>query len=98
MKRWSTQMTGAAKALSAVALLGVSLSAGAVDWDRLQNADKDPNNWLMYHGAFNSYHYSDLSQVNATNVKNLRLAWLHTPSASKRGVQSFPLAVDGTLY
>ena len=43
-----------------------------VTWDRLLNADKDPNNWLMYHGSFKAWHYSDLDQINATNVKNLR--------------------------
>lgn len=98
MKRWSTRLTGAAMALSATAMIGISMQAGAVEWDRLKNADKDPNNWLMYHGSFNAHHYSDLSQINAQNVKNLQVAWIHTPGASKRGVQSFPLAVDGVLY
>ena len=98
MKRWSTRLTGAAMALSATAMIGISMQAGAVEWDRLRNADKDPNNWLMYHGSFNGHHYSDLSQINSQNVKNLQVAWIHTPGASKRGVQSFPLAVDGVLY
>ncbi|MCW5626990.1 MAG: PQQ-binding-like beta-propeller repeat protein, partial [Burkholderiales bacterium] len=98
MKRSSTHLPGVAVALSAAALFGFATQAGAVDWDRLQSADKDPNNWLMYHGAFNSHHYSDLGQINAQNVKNLRVAWIHTPGASKRGVQSFPIAVDGVLY
>lgn len=52
MKRWSTQLAGIAKAVSAATLIGVASQAGAVDWDRLANADKDPNNWLMYHGSF----------------------------------------------
>ena len=98
MKRWSTRLTGAAMALSAAAMVGISMQAGAVDWDRLRNADKDPNNWLMYHGTFNGHHYSDLNQINSQNVKALQVAWIHTPGASKRGVQSFPLAVDGVLY
>ena len=94
MKRWSTRLT----AFSAVALFGASSAAFAVDGDSLRNADKDPNNWLTYHGSYKAWHYSDLSQINAANVKNMRVAWLHTPSASKRGIQSFPLAVDGTLF
>ncbi|MBX9628906.1 MAG: PQQ-binding-like beta-propeller repeat protein, partial [Burkholderiales bacterium] len=98
MKRWSTQLAGIAKAVSAATLIGVASQAGAVDADRLANADKDPNNWLTYHGSYKAWHYSDLNQINAANVKNLRVAWVHTPSASKRGVQSFPLAVDGVLY
>ena len=72
--------------------------AGDVSWDRLLNAHKDPNNWLMYHQDFNGYHHSGLDQINTSNVKNLGVAWIHTPNATKRGIQSFPLAVDGILY
>jgi len=98
MKRWT--YTGVAKTLSLAAVLGFASQAMAADvtWDRLMNADKDPNNWIMYHQSFKGWHYSGLDQINASNVKNLRVAWLHSPAASKRGIQSFPLAVDGVLY
>jgi glucose dehydrogenase len=98
MKRWT--YSGVAKALSAAAFIGFASQAMAADvtWDRLMNADKDPNNWLMYHQSFKGWHYSGLDQINANNVKSLKVAWLHSPAASKRGIQSFPLAVDGVLY
>jgi PQQ-dependent dehydrogenase (methanol/ethanol family) len=98
MKRWT--YSGVAKALSAAAFIGFASQAMAADvtWDRLMNADKDPNNWLMYHQSFKGWHYSGLDQINASNVKSLKVAWLHSPAASKRGIQSFPLAVDGVLY
>jgi len=98
MKR--STYSGAAKALSAAAFIGFASQAMAADvtWDRLMNADKDANNWLMYHQSFKGWHYSGLDQINTSNVKNLHVAWLHTPPASKRGIQSFPLAVDGVLY
>jgi len=100
MKRWNNKLAGVAKALSAAAVIGFAVQAGAaeVTWDRLLNADKDPNNWLMYHGSFKGWHYSGLDQINKNNVKNLKMAWIHTPSASKRGIQSFPLVADGVLY
>ena len=100
MKQLKTQLAGVAKALSAAAVLGFAAQAGAAEitWDRLLNADKDPNNWLMYHGSFKGWHYSALDQINKNNVKNLSVAWMHTPSASKRGIQSFPLVADGILY
>ena len=96
MKRWKTQLVGVAAALG----FGFAMQAGAADitWDRLANADKDPNNWLMYHGSFKGWHYSGLDQINKNSVKNLGIAWIHTPAASKRGVQSFPIAADGVLY
>ncbi len=97
MKRWTRV---GVKALSAAAFLGFASQAVAADvtWDRLLNADKDPNNWVMYHGDFTGWHHSGLDQINTSNVGDLRMAWQHIPSSSKRGIQSFPLAVDGVLY
>jgi alcohol dehydrogenase (cytochrome c) len=97
MTRWTR---AGVKALSAAVFVGFASQAMAADvtWDRLVNADKDPNNWVMYHGDFTGWHHSGLDQINTSNVGDLRLAWQHTPSSSKRGIQSFPLAVDGILY
>ena len=97
MTRWTR---AGVKALSAAAFVGFASQAMAADvtWDRLLNADKDPNNWAMYHGNFTGWHHSGLDEINTSNVGDLRLAWQHTPASSKRGIQSFPLAVDGILY
>jgi len=90
--------------LSSVAVAGllVGLSgmapAFAVDPSRIENADKNPNDWLTYHGSYKSWHYSGLDQINADNVKNLQVAWINTPGRSTRGLQSFPLVADGVLY
>src|SRR5262249_32583371 len=82
-----------------VALLAVwSLPALAVDPSRLEAADQNPNDWLTYHGSYKSWHYSALDQINADNVKRLRVAWTHAPGKSTRGLQSFPLVADGVLY
>jgi PQQ-dependent dehydrogenase (methanol/ethanol family) len=88
------------KALSLVAALGFATQVGAADitTDRLLGADKDTNDWLMYHGSYKGWHYSALDQINKSNVKNLKVAWIHTPSTGKRGIQSFPLVADGILY
>ncbi|MCW5622788.1 MAG: PQQ-binding-like beta-propeller repeat protein, partial [Burkholderiales bacterium] len=100
MNPCKTQLAGIAKAVAAAAVVGFATQASAADitWDRLLNADKDPNNWLMYHGSFKGWHYSALDQINKNNVKNLSIAWIHTPAAAKRGIQSFPLVADGILY
>jgi PQQ-dependent dehydrogenase (methanol/ethanol family) len=84
----------------AAALLagGTAARAGEIDANALLNADKDPNNWIMYHGTYKSWNYSALDQINASNVKDLKIAWMHTPGANKRGVQSVPLAIDGVIY
>src|SRR5262249_10489720 len=100
MKQVKTPLARVAKALSAAAILGFAPQVGAAEitCDRLLDADKDPNNWLMYHGSFKSWHYSALDQINKSNVTTLSVAWTHSPSASKRGVQSFPVVADGILY
>jgi alcohol dehydrogenase (cytochrome c) len=56
------------------------------------------HDWLTYHGGYKSCHYSALDQINAGNVKNLGVAWIHLPGRSTRGLQSTPLAADGVLY
>ncbi|HEX5325543.1 MAG TPA: PQQ-binding-like beta-propeller repeat protein [Acetobacteraceae bacterium] len=67
-----------------------------VDTARISAAN--PNDWLTYHGAYNGWDYSGLDQINAGNVKDLAVAWMHIPGKSTRGLQSMPLAADGVLY
>ncbi len=82
----------------AAVLAGWSGPAWAIDPSRLESADKNPNDWLTYHGSYRSWHYSSLDQVNTDNVKRLRVAWSHHPGRTTRGLQSFPLVADGVLY
>jgi PQQ-dependent dehydrogenase (methanol/ethanol family) len=84
--------------VAVVALLGLAASAWAIDPSRIENADKNPNDWLTYHGSYKSWHYSPLDQINADNVDDLAVAWTHVPGRSTRGLQSFPLVADGVLY
>ncbi len=95
MARWSQ--------LPAVTVVTLMLTAPAataadVDAQRLVDADKEPDNWMTYHGTYRSWHYSRLAEINTSNVAKLREAWSHVASRSARGLQSYPLAVDGVLY
>src|SRR5258707_12549879 len=87
-------LTGCVVALAAMAVAPPSL---AIDPARLEAAEQTPNDWLTYHGGYKSYHYSALDQINASNVKNLEVAWIHMPGRSTRGLQSMPLVADGVL-
>ena len=77
-----------------------SAIAADVDGARVQNADKEleKGNWLTYHGSYKSWHYSPLDQINTKTVGKLTEAWSHTASRANRGLQGFPLAIDGVLY
>ena len=81
--------------------LGTALVAGralAQTAQELEAANPNPNDWLSYHGTYKGYDYSGLDQINASNVKNLQVAWMHFPGRTTRGIQSMPLAKDGVLY
>ena len=94
------QRNGRVVLAAAVSALFVSTVAYAADVDgqRLLNADKEPGNWMSYHGGYKSWHYSALDQINTRNVGKLQEAWSHVASRANRGLQGFPLAIDGVLY
>ena len=77
---------------------GLAGSARAVDPQRLIEADKNANDWLMVNGSYKSWHYSPLDQINTGNVKDLKVAWIHHPGRATRGLQSTPVVADGVLY
>ena len=100
MKRNHSRVRRIALAGSLV-LAATSWSAwaqGELDGNRLNAADQEPGNWLTYHGTYKSWHYSPLDQINTRNVTQLREAWSHVASRANRGLQGFPLAIDGILY
>src|SRR5215216_889714 len=47
----------------------------SVNQGRLLNASNEPQNWLMMNGDYGSIRYSKLSQINRSNVKDLRMVW-----------------------
>src|SRR5689334_5105523 len=70
---------------------------------RLENSDREPNNWLTVLGNYASQRYSRLDEVNRDTVKNLRLAFTFPiPTALvgtvKAELQGAPLVVDGSMY
>jgi alcohol dehydrogenase (cytochrome c) len=74
--------------------------AGDVTPDRLVNADKEPQNWLMNHRTYDAQRYSPLDKISKDNVKGLKLAYALAigGTAANENLQSTPLAEDGFLY
>src|SRR5450755_3041631 len=86
----------------ATAVLGTAAPCWAADVtaDRLVNADKEPQNWLMNHRTYNGQRFSPLARIDKGNVKNLKLAYA-VPLGGGGGneyIQATPLAEDGFLY
>ena len=85
-------------ALAVSAAIGGASCAAAQQVDTARIEAAAPGDWLTYHGSYRSWHYSPLDQINAGNVGDLQVAWMHLPGKSTRGLQSMPLAADGVLY
>lgn len=83
-----------------------TLQAAPVTPERLVNADNEPHNWLMTRGNYASWHYSKLSQINKSNIANLRVAFMasiggngvSSIAQSKGNEMSSPLVEDGYMY
>src|SRR5262249_8459434 len=86
--------------LAGVVIAGSPTLAAEVTQERLINADREPQNWLMNHRVYDGQRYSPLSRINRDNVKNLKLAFA-VPLGGQVGngvIEATPLAEDGFLY
>jgi alcohol dehydrogenase (cytochrome c) len=57
----------------------------------------DAGDWLMVRRNYQGWSHSPLTQINRTNVKNLRLAWVWAMNEGGAS-QPMPLAHNGILY
>ncbi len=81
-------------------VVAIPANAAEVTFDRLVNADREPQNWLMNHRTYDAQRYSPLARINRSNVKNLRLAYAVALGGTSvdENLESTPLAEDGFLY
>jgi len=63
----------------------------------LEAAMQNPNNWAHARGQYNNQGYSALNQINTSNVKNLKMAWMFATGVN-RGHEGAPLVIDGVMY
>src|SRR4051812_2835061 len=94
--------------LAAVAAIATTASlpalAAPATFDRLLNADKEPQNWLMAQQNYNGWRNSGLDQINRTNVANLKLAFIASIGGKSTGgtlasrEEATPIVNDGIMY
>ena len=64
---------------------------------RIVNRKAEPHNWPTYWGDYQGHHFSELDQINTSNVKNLQARWAaQLPGESV--LESTPIVVDGIMY
>ena len=87
-------------ALLATTMLASPAFAADVTPERLVNADKEPQNWLMNHRTYDGQRFSPLTRINRDTVKGLRIAYTVALGgvAANEYVMSTPLAEDGFIY
>ncbi len=83
-----------------VTLFGLSATAlvhAQVSFERLLNAEREPENWLSYSGTLSNHRHSLLDRITTANVENLRLQWVWQARSLEK-FEATPLVVDGILY
>jgi alcohol dehydrogenase (cytochrome c) len=88
-----------ASMLACVLIAAPPALAAEVTSERLINADREPQNWLMNHRTYDAQRYSPLDKINKENVKDLRIAYAVAigGTAANENLEATPLAEDGFL-
>src|SRR5450631_4613405 len=76
---------------------GAAVLPAQVTYQRLLNADREPENWLTYSGRYNGWRYSTLDQINTGDVGHLTMQWAFQV-ADLGQLETTPIVVDGVLY
>src|SRR6185312_15341831 len=81
--------------IAAMAATVVSVTAIA-DPD-LDQKMSNPANWASQAGDYANHRYSELTQINASNVAQLQVAWTLSTGVL-RGHEGSPLVIGDTMY
>ena len=79
-----------------------SRQAGWIDYTRISDSKREPENWFMAGGGPHEQYYSDLDQIDALNITHLGFAWAYTAKSLRgrvqHGMQATPIVVDGRMF
>jgi PQQ-dependent dehydrogenase (methanol/ethanol family) len=82
--------------LMAASFIALTASYASAN-DELLKLEKDPNQWVMPSGNYSGTRYSELKDINATNVSKLHVAWTFSTGVL-RGHEGGPLVIGDTMY
>ena len=91
------RLRNSVSALAIMALAPVAMAGVAQANDKLIEKSKSDENWVMPGKNYDSNNYSDLTQINKSNVKQLKPAWTFS-TGLLNGHEGAPLVVDGVMY
>jgi alcohol dehydrogenase (cytochrome c) len=98
MDRDCKRATSTLVAFACSLLANTIAQAADVTYERVLNPE--PRNWLTHHHDFSAHRYSTLDEVNAANIKNLKLAFVVPLGGKSAGesLEATPLVDDGFMY
>jgi alcohol dehydrogenase (cytochrome c) len=64
---------------------------------RLENSRAEPHNYSSYWGGYDGHHFSELKQIDTSNVAQLQARWA-APLPGPSALESLPVVVDGIMY
>src|SRR5215475_11700701 len=78
---------------AAAALVASSASGN----EQLQKMSQNPKDWVMPTGNYANTRYSELKQINSSNVGKLQVAWTFSTGVL-RGHEGAPLVIGDVMY
>jgi alcohol dehydrogenase (cytochrome c) len=73
--------------------------------ERALSPAKEPQNWILHHGNYEGHRFSALKEINADNVKDLKLAFSVALASFEGGgraafgtLEATPIVEDGIMY
>ena len=83
------------KSIVASAALALPFAVSANS--KLEKMMKDPNQWVQQSGDYAGHRYTELDQINKSNVGSLKVAWTFSTGVL-RGHEGGPLVIGDTMY
>ncbi|HKD26285.1 MAG TPA: PQQ-dependent dehydrogenase, methanol/ethanol family [Xanthobacteraceae bacterium] len=100
-----TSVTGAFVGTLLMATALTPARAADMTNDRALNPQREPQNWILHHGNYQGYRFSQLKEINAATVKNLKPVFTVALSGFQSGgryahgnLEATPIVEDGMMY
>ncbi len=82
---------------AALSVVALTASSAALANDELLKMQENANDWVMPLGDYSSTRYSELDQINKSNVGDLQVAWTFSTGVL-RGHEGGPLVIGDVMY
>ena len=69
----------------------------AAGGELLSQMAQNPDGWVMPSGNYANWRYSKLDRINASNAKDLQVAWTMA-TGTDRGLEGQPLVIGDMMY